>query len=356
MQSQPATRVIVTGVGGGSVGEQICKALRLGSRPYHIVATNQSALKARVSTADAIRELPPASAGNYLDDLLSLAQEQRTQFVIPGSEPELLKICQGSAQLVSVGINALVNNERVIATCLNKQSTVNLLQANGFRTPATFCLTQNGSPQQDTFPWVVKPMQGGGGSAATFVAQDEREFHFFVAYLRANGYTPLAQEYVGTADNEFTVGVLHSPKGTLLGTAVMRRHIKSGMSNRVNVTNRTVKKQLGEVLAISSGLSQGEMVDFAPVRTAAESIASAIGSTGPLNIQGRWDGERFIPFEINPRFSGTASLRALAGFNEPELLISALLGQEPPLLCTPQVGVCMRGLSDHFVATGGTQT
>jgi carbamoyl-phosphate synthase large subunit len=34
-------------------------------------------------------------------------------------------------------------------------------------------------------------------------------------------------------------------------------------------------------------------------------------------------------FEINPRFSGTTSLRAMVGFNEPDLLIRKHILNEP---------------------------
>ncbi len=59
-----------------------------------------------------------------------------------------------------------------------------------------------------------------------------------------------------------------------------------------------------------------------------EKVASALGSTGPLNIQCRKDGEDIYVFEINPRFSGTTSMRALCGYNEPETLIRKHLLKE----------------------------
>ena len=51
-------------------------------------------------------------------------------------------------------------------------------------------------------------------------------------------------------------------------------------------------------------------------------VAKKIKSTGPINIQLRLNknGDPLI-FEINPRFSGSAPMRAIAGFNEPDMIL-----------------------------------
>ncbi len=149
---------------------------------------------------------------------------------------------------------------------------------------------------------------------------------FFTHYLLAQGIQPVVQEYIGAPTDEFTVGVLHSPAGECLGSIVIRREILSGLSNRLRVPNRTGRPEFGDHLVVSSGITQGAVVEHERVERASLAIAHALGSTGPLNVQGRLVGDEFVPFEINPRFSGTAPMRALAGFNEPERLIDWHLG------------------------------
>ena len=88
-------------------------------------------------------------------------------------------------------------------------------------------------------------------------------------------------------------------------------------------------RRAGELLAISSGLSQGRFVHDDGIAAACQRLATALGSRGPLNVQLRRDGEALLPFEVNPRFSGTVALRALAGVNEVDALIRReLLGEE----------------------------
>jgi len=103
------------------------------------------------------------------------------------------------------------------------------------------------------------------------------------------------------------------------------------------------------VLAISSGVSQGRIDDFPEVRDPCEALAEGLDSRGPLNIQCRMHQGELVVFEINPRFSGTSLLRALAGFNEPDLLIRLhVLGEDVERGFRYRHGTVLRGLSEAF--------
>ncbi|MCU0650086.1 MAG: ATP-grasp domain-containing protein, partial [Gemmatimonadaceae bacterium] len=107
---------------------------------------------------------------------------------------------------------------------------------------------------------------------------------------------------------------------------------------------------LGDTLVISSGVSQGEIGAFPDVTRPCETIATALGARGPLNVQCRMvDGDAWI-FEINPRFSGTTSLRALVGYNEPDALISEhVLGRPVERRFRYGHGTILRGLDETLV-------
>jgi carbamoyl-phosphate synthase large subunit len=131
----------------------------------------------------------------------------------------------------------------------------------------------------------------------------------------------LVQEYVGRVDQEFTVGVLFDAEGRLINSIALNRFILTSLSNRLRVPNRTDRADLGPVLGVSSGVSQGRVDDFPEVRAYCERVGLALGARYAINVQCRLvDGKPMI-FEINPRFSGTSSIRAMLGFNEPDLLI-----------------------------------
>lgn len=344
-------RVLLTGVGGGSIGGQICKALRQGRHRYMIVATNTDKIPLSASYADVSELVPLAYADEYLDIILEILQRYDIQFLIPGSEPELVKLSQNRDKFEQSGVHLLTNSIEVISICLDKKLTFEHLEANGFQTPKTIEVTQvsEGEKVETDFPVIIKPAKGGSGSAATFLAQSSTELRFFVNYLLKFGYRVLVQEYIGTVDQEYTIGVLSLPNQELVGSIIMRRNIVQGMSNRLSLPNQTERSELGSILAISTGISQGSIVECPPIKSTAEAIARSLGSVGPLNIQGRWNGVQFVPFEINPRFSGTAPMRALAGFNEPEELINYYLNPDYTLV-KPEIryGEFTRGLVEFF--------
>jgi carbamoyl-phosphate synthase large subunit len=352
-------KVLVTGVGGGSIGEQVCKSLLIGHHSYKLIVTNTTRDATKIISADAVDVLPLASSSEYVEQVLNLIKEYEVQFVIPGSEPELIKLSENLDIFKDQDAKVLINAPNIISTCVDKQQTFEFLSKNGFHIPQTKMLNSSEliNSNEIPFPCIVKPSFGGGGSASTFLAQDREELSFFVHYLIKYDHVPLVQEYIPDAENEYTVGVLHNPFGDLLGTVVLRRQILSGLSNRLKVKNNTGRKEMGSTLAVSSGISQGEIVEFEPVKKTAEAIAQKLGSIGPLNIQGRWNGSDFVPFEINPRFSGTTPMRSLAGFNEPELMINAWLNiKERENSSRVRLGTCIRGLKEYFIPKDGGDT
>jgi len=148
------------------------------------------------------------------------------------------------------------------------------------------------------------------------------------------------------------VGVLSSMDGELINSIAVKRMILTSLSNRIKAPNRTGKAELGKTLAISSGVSQGEIGVFREVTAPCEEIAARLGSRGAINIQCRYvDGEVYV-FEINPRFSGTTSLRAMVGYNEPDILIRKhLLGEEIKPFFEYKTGYILRGLEESYIHT-----
>jgi carbamoyl-phosphate synthase large subunit len=346
--------VLVTGVGPGSTGEQVVKALRAGTRTYLVAAANVDVARTRVVAADERLTLPPAGDPGYLEALAAAADRVGARFLVPGSDPELLRIASGRDRLAALtSAVPLVNGAAAVAICLDKGATAAALARAGVRTPRTVdCESVEGLLRRllqagIEYPVILKPRRGGG-SADVFVAQDEEELRFHAARMLAGGRSGVAQEYVGDPESEFTTGVLHLPDGRLAGSIALRRELRSLLSTRLRVENRTGRRELGRELAVSSGFSQGEVDDFPEVRAQAERAAAALGSTGPMNVQGRLVRGELWVFEVNPRFSGTEAMRAMAGWNGPEALIAWHLDGRTPLAgYRPPRCTFVRTLAEH---------
>jgi carbamoyl-phosphate synthase large subunit len=217
------------------------------------------------------------------------------------------------------------------------------MEEKGIRVPQTKQL----SSEEDVagfnnYPCVIKPATSSGASNLVFVAENEEESAFFAGYLLRRGLKPLLQEYIDSHE-EYTIGVLSMPSGEIVGSIALKRFLEHKLSTMSRYDDRV----------ISSGWSQGLIEDFSEVRQQAEKIARMIGSTWALNIQGRQDRHgAFYPFEINPRHSGTTYLRALAGFNEPHILLQRCLKKKMPRPQTLRHGYYLRSFEEKYVPKG----
>ena len=202
----------------------------------------------------------------------------------------------------------------------------------------------------DFYPVVFKPNIGGSGSTDVFIVQNSDELILLSKYILTIYPSFIAQEYIGTKDNEFTVGILISMDGEVINSIAVKRMIMCGLSNKIKVENRTKNKKLGKYLAISTGITQGEIGRFPEVTRQCEDIALKMGCRSAVNIQCRLvDGKVYV-FEINPRFSGTTSFRAMVGYNEPDILIRKyILNEKIEKYFDYGSGIIMRGLEEKLI-------
>ncbi len=341
--------IVITGVSGGSIGNEVMKALRLAKTSYHIIGVDMNPASLGLYQADEAYIVPPALDPEYIDILLRLCEKRNVQVLIPGSESEMKVVSANRQIFTNNNILTLINNANVIDICTDKWKTNSFLTNNGFKSPQSVLLkSENDCTKIRRMPVVLKPSVGSGGSNLVFIAQDMEEARFFSRYILKAGMLPIAQEYLGTFDDEYTVGVLTTLDGGLIDSLVVHRRIMSGLSNRMKVRGR-IGKYAGQTLAISSGISQGAIEDLPEIASECERLAVAVGSMGPLNIQLRVDGEDMYVFEINPRFSGTTAFRALADYNEPDILIRHHLLGEPVNPVSYKYGEVVRGLVERFI-------
>ncbi len=332
-RSPKLVNILVTAVGGGGHGEQILKALLLARNDrYRIFGADANANCPQFGLVQQSAILPRASSIEYMPRLFELIERYKIDALFHGCEPELQLFSKHRQEIQQRGVFLPINPSSVIELCMNKEKTNRRLIELNFDSPKySVILEKRDLAVIDWYPVVVKPSVGGGGSANVYIAQNERELYALAEYLSLgeNNVEFFVQEYVGTPDHEYTVGVLHDMNGDYINSIAVRRSLAGQLSVRVAVPNRTLKRELGSRLVISSGVSQGEIGRFPEVTLQCREIAAAIGVKGPVNIQCRLVDGVVKVFEINPRFSGTTSLRAMVGYNEPDILLQKhLLGVE----------------------------
>lgn len=334
-KSNPPIPVMITAVGGGGHGEQILKALLLAERGrYRIHGADANPNCPQFQQVERSFVLPHADDPAYLDDLFDLCSELGVQAVFHGCEPELKLFSRERDRFKEAGLLLPINPAEVIETCMDKLATARWLDEQGFEPPRFHKLDRVADIERvNFFPAVVKPSIGGGGSANCYVAQNQAELKALALFLNLDEceQTFMVQEYVGTSDAEYTAGVLHDLDGNFLNSIAVKREFAGQLNIRFSVPNRTGRRELGDHLVISSGVSQGYVDRFPEVTERCEELAQALGVRGAINIQCRLVDGQVKVFEINPRFSGTTSVRALMEYNEPDILLRKhLLGQVIP--------------------------
>lgn len=346
-------RVLVTGVGGGGYGEQIFKALRLADTNYEIIGTDRQAGSYGLEFVDRPYVVPTATDPGYLDAILEICADEEVKVLFHGSEPELKVFSKNRDRITDAGLMLPAADAATIDLCMDKLASSRWLEDNGFPCPRTVNVQSNDDLESvDFFPCLLKPSIGGGGSAHVHLAQNQRDLQLLGEVLLANIGSFIVQEYMGTIESEFTVGVLHDLDGEFINSIAINRVIGSGMGNRIRLPNRTGRDELGAILAVSSGISQGNVGRFPEVTGLCEQIAGRLGTRGAINLQCRLVNGTPYVFEINPRFSGTTSLRALVGYNEPDVLIRRHIFGETiePRFVYHEKRV-MRGLSEVVIST-----
>jgi carbamoyl-phosphate synthase large subunit len=304
--------VLITGVGGRSVGHQVLQAIQLAGKRYRPVVADAAAFSYGLYGAERRFLLPPGNSPDYLDAVRRIVMREGIVAILPGTQPETDVLSRNAASL-GIGCHVIANPTDIIQLCKSKQTLQQWLEANSIAVPRS---AQGGDwkklADQCGFPLVAKPTEDTGGSRGVALLNDEEEVKIYLQSFPAEKI--LFQEYVGCIDSEYTVGVMISKEGKIIDSIVMHRALV-GLS-------LGIKRELnGKTYALSTGYSQGHIRKHSQIQSACEDLALKLGARGPLNIQLRLHQGKVFVFEVHPRFSGTSSIRAQVGFNEADTLI-----------------------------------
>ncbi|WP_313484947.1 ATP-grasp domain-containing protein [Stutzerimonas kunmingensis] len=331
-------KIMIAGIGGASLGTELLKCLQMAGN-YEVYGCDIS------RTAYGLYESGFAETfcvdkDDYVSGVIHACESRCVRWLIPGGEQPMVLLGCETDRLKRSGITLLGNTSAVIASFSDKDETFRLLQQEGIKIPLTRAISSPEDVEAVGLPCIVKPSTGSGGSASVFYAVTVDEAMIYAEFIRRSGSTPLAQEYIDDSEGEFTVGVLSLPDASIVGSIAMRRVLDAKLS----VSYR------GRGGLVSSGYSQGYIDTFPNICMQAEEIARAAVSRGPMNIQGRVRKGIFMPFEINPRFSASTYLRAMAGFNEVDILIQYFSTGALPDLKSVKSGWYLRSLTEKYIS------
>lgn len=309
-------KVLITATGGRSVGSGILHALlRANSEVrdrWDVLASDANPFAWGLYKANKGLLLPLASDESYLDVLLDEVRKSKIDAIIPGSEPEAMLL--SNAPSISNECKIIGNTADLMPYMKDKVLLDQKLKEVGINHIPTFLSEEvNDAVEKYGFPLVCKPAQGTGGSRGLKLICDQEELDTLLADQSLSKFACF-QPYLGDAESEYTVGVVNDKDGNLIDSIVMKRKL-------MGLSLLTSSKIEDTEYAISTGYSQGFIVDHPALQAFCEGVAKTFKSVGPLNLQVREHNNEFYIFDFHPRFSGTTPIRADVGFHEVDLLL-----------------------------------
>lgn len=234
---------------------------------------------------------PYANAENFVDWVIQFCNQHDIDIVFTGVEENLAVFSQYNTMLEQkTKAKIIVSSPEQIKIADDKLLTCTWLKNNNFNYPL-FADASNPDEVNEllsrtTFPVIAKPRNGKSASGI-FYLRSKSDLS-----LIQNKTNYILEEYLGTEQDEYTVGIYSNRFGEFKNLIIMKRILKGGTT----VIAETVQHPL--------------------IYEECKNIALALQVKGPFNIQLRFHKNKPVPFEFNARFSGSTSIRALLGFKD----------------------------------------
>jgi carbamoyl-phosphate synthase large subunit len=313
--------ILVTSTGGRSVGSGILHSLLRVSEDvknrWNVIAADADPFAWGLYVAEKKEILPLAKHADYFNVLNDVIKKHLINAIVPGSEIEASLLSANKEKFPQISI--ITNDKKLMPLMMDKFFMHEKLNSLGINFIETTPISNWKTViERFGFPVVVKPTVGTGGSKGVVLVSNEKEL---LELITSENTSLCIQPYIGTPDDEYTVGVLTDKSGKLIDSIVMKRKL-------IGLSLLQSKNISGKTVSISSGYSQGFIIKNEMIQTFCEKLALTLGSIGPLNIQLRVSEGKIYVFEIHPRFSGTTPIRADVGFNEVDILLRNYLFDE----------------------------
>ena len=241
---------------------------------------------------------PYATEKEFIPWLINLVNEQDISIVFSGVEEIIKEISINYNRLIEfTSCKFMVPDINLIDIFQDKFKTIEYLNHVSVKCPQT-AHSRNFSEIESLlkevgFPLIAKPINGKGSNGIKLI-YNESELENAASL---NNY--VIQEYIGTPEQEYTVGCYITKNKRIIKPIIMKRILKNGMT------------------------SSAEIVEDTEIENMCLKICESLDYNGPLNVQLRKDknGVPYV-FEINLRFSGTTQIRNEFGFKDIDLSIS----------------------------------
>jgi carbamoyl-phosphate synthase large subunit len=322
--------VLVTSA-GSVIAQGIIKSLNLANErhddpvKYRIIGADMSPDAPGLYRAHGGILIPPANSADYIDYLIKSCTQKEVRAIFVGSDDELLTVAHSQSQIEKESsAKALVGPIGVMSKVRDKWKTFEFCKLNDLPHAASALPSDREEfAREFGFPLVVKP-QEGYGSVHFNIAKNKEEMDFSIQAIEKVGWHAIIQEFL--AGEEFTTGITVDTSGKKIMSSIsIKKIIKHGQTYKAFVDDFTLIRDFGEI------------------------FASKLGARGAINIQAKLQGDKPVIFEVNPRFSASCPIRAIAGVNEPDIVFRNTILKEEISIKTYRKMFCMRYWNEVYI-------
>lgn len=300
-QSKQAIAVVVTAV-GAIIGQGIVSSLRRLEAPIRIIGVDRDANGIGRHFCDHFVAKPSCDEASpeYLKFWLELLQRGNVALVLPGLELDVLFFNEHRALFETTKARVVLNTSPLISLAQDKWDMGEaLLQAGLPAIPGTLSRSLEDCKRElGPFPLMLKPRRGNG-SRGIALLRDAADFDY---WTQKSADDFIIQRFVGSNDQEYTVGAFGFGDGAMLSPIVFKRK-----------------------LSVAGNTQYAEVIDEPLLTEAVRRLSRHFKPLGPTNYQFRLEGTTPYLLEINPRFSSSTSLRAAFGYNEAAMALDYYL-------------------------------
>lgn len=317
-------KVLVTGV-GAVIGYGIVRSLRKAKPETVVIGMDIYPDAVGKQWCDHFEQSPLVTAPGYSGFLQEVIRRHGVDLVIPGIEQDVSFLGRESAKGKLNGFSArfVLNNPHLIPIAGDKWLTHLRLKQNGFPTIDT---RVEGEFRDLTgtlgLPMLVKPRRSYASKGIQLIETQE-DFDYWKAKLGDNF---LVQQFIGSLEEEYTVGVFGLGGGKFVRPIILQRK-----------------------LSREGATAKARVRDLPELEQQVQRLAELFEPIGPTNFQFRLHRGEYLLLEINPRMSSSNSLRTIFGYNEAEMCLEYYLENKQP--APPQIrsGCAVRYIEDLVV-------
>jgi len=320
--------ILVTGAGSG-VGQSIIKALRISKTNCNIISADIDYFNAGFYRTKKSIIVPKVEKAGSLNWYIKNLKKLKIDILMIGSEFDLVFFSKHKDIIKKkTNCEVCVSKFNTVKIANDKYLTQSFLKKNKLPYLKTFAVNNLNDALKKAkklkIPFVLKS-RFGTSARSVYLIKKIKELKFFFNLIKK----PILQEHLGSLNNdlktEYTCSFFTTKNKKVIGPFIARRKLLYGTSW---VTEVKENKKISKLIM---------------------KIASHLDNTGSFNVQLRIGKKGPIPFEFNPRFSGTTSIRAHFGFNEPAMFIKNYILNKKIINPVIRPGISFRYIEEIFL-------